>query len=450
MRIGKLRVNPQFVKQLIRPLVPVGILELMARRRYTPKSRRSAPRGTDDVPTPSAAHEYLSDHHQPTAVILYWSHHFGAVEALASFFKNALASLDVDVTMINIASDAELDAYALSGSGADFAIAVGSLPLAKRVLGRPLYEVFGEYFYFWPQDCLIYELQRVWPAQQYLKAARSSSRLRFLFFDRDYARLAAELTSPDQVQYFPFAGNFDMLPSLADGEARISRLAVIGTVGSELVHLDANNLHQLATAGDTPDLSTSRRHRFLEAIEATGGKTNTALVANEVLGIEAARLLSPEWLPFLTRIDAFEKQRRRLLVATALRGIAVDFYGTGWKEHVADCESFRFHGAVPYGDLSRLSRLHAGLVNFDPNLDDGLHDRVYTAMGNGCRVITNTNRAIAEINAPGGAIYTYDANAPDIADHASAALSGPAIPDHEVLAFRRANSWPARVDAAFA
>jgi hypothetical protein len=445
----RISLNTQAAKQFIRPFVPVGLLDLMARRHYEMKAKLSAQQRSDNNATPTPTSENVASPRSATAIIFYWSHLFGTTEALATFAKNALIALEVDVTMVNIDAQADLEVYADAGTNYDFAISVGSLPLAKRVAGRPLYEVFGENFYLWVLDPIIYDLQKFLFVRQYLNASQRSSRLRFLFWERDYANLVTELTSPEQVRYFPFGGHFYVPSSSTDDVARIPRLAIIGTVGAELAKVSSSDLDGLATSSDTPNVSSALRSRYFDAIESVGGNANVTMVARDVLGIEVKQLLSVEWLPFLTRVDSYEKRRRRLLVAAALRGIPVDFYGTGWKEHVPPDESFQFLDAVSFNAQPRLLRRYRGLVNFDPNLEDGLHDRVYTALGNGCRVITNTNRATVEVDAPHGTLYTYDINAPELADSAAEVLNAANIPDHDILALRRNHCWQSRVDAVF-
>lgn len=435
------------LKRLIRPLVPVGIVEHLTRRRYEHERTRLHTQPAADSNFGALGGNLFAEYRHATALVLYWSHAFGVAEGPARAVGNALASLQFQVTMLNIGSQEALDACAASGTRFDLAISVGSPPLAKEAGGRPVFEAFGDVFYMWGLDSVINDLARVWAVQAYFDTARRSTRLRFLFPDRGNTALVQEVLTPVQAMYFPFGGFYDALPSPTAMPPREVRMAVLGTIGFELAEVAKSSVAELIDTDKTTSLSAAQRDALVDALHATGGPTHIAQIAGTVLRLPAERLLSWEFLPLLTKLDAYEKRRRRLLVVEALRGQPVDFFGMGWEHFVGDCKSFRVMGQIPDGAVSSLCRHYAGMVNFDPNWDDGVHDRVYTALGNGCRILTNANRALAEIAHPDGCLFTYDTNRPDLSASVEAILAAPPMSDHDVTRFRHDNSWSARMDA---
>jgi hypothetical protein len=431
-------------KQFIRPLIPVGLLEYVNRRQYL----REAERGMRNRRTGNrAASLDLADGQRPTALVLFWSHEVGAVEGLAEVLSNSLALLQFHVTKVNIVSPSNLDAIAKADRKFDIAISVGAPPLAARIGGRPLFELFGKVFFLWGLDSIINDLARVYATREYWDAARRSTRLRFLFPDQDYCRIVGRAFIPGQVLYFPFGGYYDPLPPDDFSINRASRLAIIGTIGSELADVKEPTLGAIIDSDTSSQLSKQQRHELIAAIELTGGPTNTTAVAEAVLGLDIERLFSKNFLPLLTKIDAYEKRRRRILVVEKLSGLPVDFYGTGWDKLFGGGGSFRFCGPVHFSAISRLLRGYSGVVNFDPNWDGGVHDRVYTALGNGCKVLTNASSALSDISRPEGTVFTYDANCPDVRDASESILTAPSMPIPEIERFRRDNCWPTRIDA---
>ncbi len=441
----RVKVTTQRIKRIIRPIVPVGVLDLMTKRRYRQEASRAAvprPAGASLAPSDAA----YADRRHPTAVIFYWSHMFGAVEWPARVLCHALAALQYDVRMVNVEVQAEIDACAQSGTVFDLAFSIGYLPLAKQSDGRPLFEAFGNVFYVWGLDSIINDLVLGWGMQVYFDAARRSTRLRFLFPDRDYAALVGEVLTPAQSCYFPFAGFFDGPPRLDFAAPRQPRLAVLGTIGSELAKVGEGSIADVVAAETAAGLSPPQQARFAEALHAVGGKANVTTLARDVLDLAPDRLLTARYLPLLTKVDAYEKRRRRLLVVGSLRGSPVDFFGLGWDRFLGDCSSFRFFGSIPFAAIGPMFRDYAGVVTFDPNWDHGLHDRVFTALGNGCRVLTNASTALPTLDRPDDGLFSYEVNQPQVGEAVAGMLAAPPLSNAAIMQFRQRNSWLVRMD----
>ena len=146
----------------------------------------------------------------------------------------------------------------------------------------------------------------------------------------------------------------------------------------------------------------------------------------EVLDIDFETILTQPLLKTATTIDSFEKHRRRLAIVEELLEVPVDFYGAGWAEHLAQAAHHRYMHSVPYQDLALYMPRYHSVLNFDPNWDDGYHDRVYSALSSGCYVLTNENRALKDLGQQGvGSIVTYNAIEPRAREAATELLSRP-------------------------
>ncbi len=131
----------------------------------------------------------------------------------------------------------------------------------------------------------------------------------------------------------------------------------------------------------------------------------------------------------------------------ALKEHPIDFFGAGWESIASDFRDRRFLGTVAHHDIGLLCQRYAVLLNFDPNWGHGLHDRVFTAVGNGCRVLTNRSGALDELRLPAAeAVLAYDANNPVLGHLAERALSLPPMATEALLGFRTDNSWFSRMD----
>ena len=82
-------------------------------------------------------------------------------------------------------------------------------------------------------------------------------------------------------------------------------------------------------------------------------------------------------------VDRVVANYRRLFLLRALdaAGIAVDLYGTGWRE--ARFTHHRDHGAIPYDELLPRLREAAVVLDITTHLHDGPHERLLTAMAHG-------------------------------------------------------------------
>jgi hypothetical protein len=382
----------------------------------------------------------------PSAVIFIWTHHLDAVAGPGQGLGNALSALGYNVNILNANDQAMLDnAYSSELRNCDIAIAMGAPPLSKIVNGSRLFDAFGKIFFLYSLDALFYDLVRVPGVVEFVDRARSSPKHRILVPNRENCDIINELCT-GSCSYLAFSGPF--FPIKRYAADRQSRIVVIGTMGQELASLQNYTKFIDLVQDAPPELPKERLLKFANEIESPGTPTNIMFLARNYLNISSEVIFTPNVAAYLARLDAFQKRRRRHLAILGLRQFPVDFYGEGWEAYTTDFKDCRHMGTVPHSDIGRVLQQYKILLNFDPNWDDGLHDRVYSALANGCRVLTNRSAALVDLELPDeGSVLTYEADRPTLSHSIENLFSHDLMPTADILKFRERNSWLARIDS---
>jgi hypothetical protein len=379
----------------------------------------------------------------PHAVIFVWDHEFNAVIPFGEGIGTALQALDFQVTYVNTSNlDNVRAAFPLVDC--DLAISIGAWPMSIRVNGKWLHEVFGKTFCLYMLDPIFYDVHRVEGVLEYVQEASCSDRLKFLAPDGATNDLLNQL-SPGSSAYYPFAGFFTPYPE--EVQERSERLLLVGTIGMELEPVSDHEWPQVVALGThlldgPPTLSDA----LCAAGEAGKPLDLVSILRNE--GMAPRDILTMGMCGYLAALDAYQKRRRRILAVTALRELPFDIYGTGWEQYGSIFKDARFLGPLQHERIGPTCRLYSAMLNLDPNWDHGLHPRAYTALGHGCKVITNESLTLQELGSDTRPyVRTFDANQPafDLGDF----LARPAAANEEVLRFRRDNSYFARTDRLF-
>jgi len=382
----------------------------------------------------------------PSAVVFVWNHHLDAVAGPGQGLGNALSALGYKVYILNAYDQALLDkAYNSDLRNCDLAIAMGAPPLSRSVNGSWLFDAFGKFFFLYSLDALFYDLVRVRGVVEFIDRARISPNHRILVPNRENCKIINELCS-GACSYLAFSGPFSPLKKHAVD--RQSRIVVIGTMGQELASLQNFTTFLDLVQDAPPELPKERLVQFAKEIESPGTPTNIMFLVRNYLNVSSEVIFTPNVAAYVARLDAFQKRRRRQLAILGLRQFAVDFYGEGWEAYTADFKDCRHMGTISHGDIGRVCQQYKILLNFDPNWDDGLHDRVYSALGNGCRVLTNRSAALVDLELPEeGSVLTYEADSPTFSHSIENLLSRDVMPTADILKFRERNSWLARIDS---
>jgi hypothetical protein len=238
------------------------------------------------------------------------------------------------------------------------------------------------------------------------------------------------------------------LARAATGEqAVLPRVAVIGTIGNELGGTPAGEtlpglLARVAGTRATPE----RLAALHDALLAPGADAMPALTVARELGWGPERAFDRASLGVLVAVDSWVKRHRRIQAVASLAGVPVDFYGTGWREQFGDTPGFNYIGRVHHDNIARVLAHYRATVNFDPNWQGGVHDRVYSAAAMGTHVFTNANTGLATAGLPADLLTTYDANRPRLAslvsDSGVLACTGPGGARVDVLA---RHNWGSRM-----
>lgn len=383
--------------------------------------------------------------------LFYWDHPWSAVAETARVFSNALTSLSVEVKPVNI-MDVNLNVKqaVLTECLAqpeimecDIAISLGAPPLSIRVGEQWLFEVLGKSFYLLSMDALFYDYNRVNGVAEFLHQARSSGRLGVIAGDRDACRILDKLIAGTPCHMAP--GGFFLPLTAAD---RLERVAVIASMGWELADVPENISFEQLVIDKPPILGECENlAAFAEAIEEPGPIRSIPNLAMEILGVPPELIYTHELCWYFCRLDAFQKRRRRKAAVEGLSQIPIDFYGPNWEPFTAGFRDCRYMGSIPTQQMPVLAQRYSVLLDFNPGFGHSLHDRVYTGVGNGCRVMTNTCTAISDLKLPDeDAVIPYDVKDPNLADVANRALALPPLKAEPLLSFRAENSPLARMD----
>lgn len=387
-----------------------------------------------------------------TVVILYWDHPLSIVEDDAVAMSRAFASLGFDVRLFGVLDENfYVKAPVVLGLladpdvvNADLVISLGGPPLSIRVDDVWLFNMIGKFFLLLSMDALFYDHDRVTGVEEFVECAKESPRLGISWVDRDACEILDQLTAGPVFHLPPFAF-FDSL----ECRERVKRVALVATMGGELADISPDLSFEDLVLEAAPALCQGRPLvEFAQALEQPGPINGIQNLAVQILGITAEDIYTNDMTAYLSKLDSFQKRRRRRLAVEALSDVPIDIFGPGWEPYTRDFSDCRHMGSIPYLYLPEVSQQYRVILDFNPGFGHGLHDRVYCGVGNGARVLTNSCRAIADLALPDpDAVISYDVcDAPNVAELARHALELPVMEPEPLLKFRAENSQLARMD----
>jgi hypothetical protein len=342
--------------------------------------------------------------------------------AIAALGMGLAAQIISDQQAASQLTSADVDAHCA-------AISIGPMPLQMQVAGLPIADFLTCPVWMYLLDSPVYDFLRVPQTIEFLERAEVSSRFRAVFAERSYLDLyRAQGLIPSSTQYLPFAGFPRLQVALIDRAVMPQqRLVLIGALGAELsAGAVASTLAQTLKGSNRLGLSGNELARCEQALTDPFCRGNPVAALAQAVGLNAELYLDRRFLEFACAADSWVKRFRRLEGVRSLAGFPVDFIGTGWEQTFAGIENFRFLGKIRHEDIALLTVNYRAVVNFDPNWEHGVHDRVPTALMSGVDVITQSNGALIANELPAEAIHTFSPNSPDLAPAAEAVLSSPA------------------------
>ncbi len=375
-------------------------------------------------------------------LIVGWKHSFFAVEKMVSAAALALAEFGYAVLIAD--SNQEDDALIAFQNieKFDFVIFVGALSLNFTYDNKAFFSLIKAPKYYWLLDPIFYDLMRVPRAQEYFKYAQQFSDFQFLVPDR-FSEILINSAINESTKYFPFGG----FPSPINYSAqRKDAIAVFGTIGAELG--DGGSIQSLEDAlGSFPSISFDQKSisLFVASLTSNNAKNNTASVLSNLCNFEPHVFFSPIILTWICKVDSYLKRSRRINIVKALTDFPVNFYGSGWDSLIENNHKWINHGEFANPDMSQEMQKYTSVLNFDPNWDDGLHDRVYTALVSGVRVITNENQEISEDWLINNDILTYNAHNCEFNGDIEQFIQQSAMPIERILKYQNTFSWFNRI-----
>ncbi len=353
-----------------------------------------------------------------------------------------MRALDYEVTLVNV-SDLDQVRGALPLADCDVAVSVGSIPLSIKINDSWIFDVFGKSFWFYILDPIFYDIARVSGTLEYIEASSESARLKFLCPDGATNAVLNQVAEGSS-HYYPFAGFFT--PYSGGDKPRLHRVLVISTIGMELGPVSEDRgWSDLVRMGQWTFKDEASLEELTDFAEALGSPLDIMTILGDRYGYKAKDLLTMDMCSYLAALDSYQKRRRRILALTAIKDFPIDIYGVGWERYVSIFSNARLLGPLQHQSIGDACTRYSALLNLDPNWDRGLHPRVYTALGHGCKAITNKSLTLAELDDEiRASVLTFDANEPalEMADF----LDRPGPSDEQVLSFRRQNSYFTRTD----
>jgi hypothetical protein len=349
-------------------------------------------------------------------LILASDHPNNAVLSVGQWMAGGLKALGIDVRVLSIPRDVS----ELSGLLRDDiagVISLGPMPLDIKVDQRwYLWQKLQCPVWLYMLDAIIYDYHRVPVMREFLKDAFNHEQLTIVSPERGYFELLGKRSEggclPDGLKHIPFGHFANLSPTNLPKE---QRLCVIGTIGGELgLRPDIDALQETVSLYGKNILGSQDQLNLVELLTSQDVPDMPLRLLVELLDWRGEQVFSGENLPLICAIDSYYKRLRRFIAIRSLSGLPIDFYGAGWSEYFPDETNFRFLGNIKHQEVAQYSARYKAVVNFDPNWEMGIHDRVFTTCAMGTPVITNRNAALQAANLPSELVHTYSANNPQL------------------------------------
>jgi hypothetical protein len=265
-------------------------------------------------------------------------------------------------------------------------------------------------------DAIVYDLLRVPVMRAFLDCAKNNENLKIISPECGYIDLLKKKTHggslPDNTEYIPF-GHFASLNKI--DLPKENRLCVIATIGGELgLNPNTNTAQEVVTEYGKDILNKEEKKKLIDILNYQNIPNMPLRLLHKFMNWELDEILNIQNLPLICAIDSYIKRSRRFKAIKSLSGMPIDFYGAGWEKYFPNEKNFRFLGNIKHQEVAQYTKKYKGIINFDPNWEMGVHDRVFTTCAMGIPVITNENSALNILNNSIELIHTYSTNDPQI------------------------------------
>lgn len=380
-------------------------------------------------------------------VILASDHPNDAVLSVGEWMAGGLRAIGIKVSVLSIPRNVNELSRVLNDPIYGI-ISLGPMPLNIKVdQTHYLWQKINCYYWIYMLDAIIYDLYRVPIMRTYLNDAQNNDKLSIISPENGYFELLGKKSTggclPEKIKKVPFGHFANLTPITLPKE---NRLCIIGTIGTELgLNQDINTIDEVITIYSKNTLGKKDQYDLIKLFNENTIPEMPVRLLSKFMRWKAHEILYYENLPLICAIDSFYKRERRLKAVKSLSGLPIDIYGNGWERFFANEENFRFLGNIKHQEIALHISKYTAVINFDPNWENGVHDRVYTSTAMGVPIITNQNSDLINIDAPSNLIYPYSNEMQDLPEIANRLLSSKKEGNKPNLRILTEHSWVNRM-----
>jgi hypothetical protein len=385
------------------------------------------------------------------ALILMFDHPNLVVEGFSESISNSLKLFNYDSFIISITSDLSSSFSKISLTDVQLVISIGPWPLEILLDGIPIYKFFKCPVFLYLLDTPIYDFAKFSSASDFVNESITDDRLKILFSEKSYMDLYLNhfnlINKFPSFHFLPFAA-FPAHNHVKQNNEVQNKLVVIGGLGTELIingTKQSNQLKELIQLNDPYGNNNSQIDLLFSAFNDVKFYGNVAQVIIKHWSLDPSVIFTQDFLILCCAVDSYIKRNNRISIIESAIGIDIDFYGPGWINQFNGIPGFYFNNDIKHFEIAEISKNYTALLNFDPNWEFGIHDRVFTAISSGCTVITNSNffydnSSFNHIN-----LLQYNINSPNIKELFSTLTTTSSINNQSIRDFTLHHSWFNRV-----
>lgn len=331
----------------------------------------------------STAHDFLAPFNQEIArgIIKY-----GCDPVFIDLRDEQLTLAQLKTALDTYTRERILFAFTFHGFGTDIGNNTPQGNLWER-LAIPVVSLMGDH------PC--YNVRRHTPTSPAIMMAYSSKD--FLSFSTDYIK------SPFRKAHLAWA-------PFTHGRTPHRREPVVGQNPLILLAKSGSNPYELQEDWThLPQLMQRIIHDALDdywAKPLSGPVTDSVLCAADARGVELRNDLSL-FSFFMTQLDDFTRRVKTTSVIRDLISMPVTIYADKIDHIDTSKTRATLLPPIPNEKLVDLYQDALAIVSFNPNVNDSIHDRVFSALGTGALPLTDSN-AWFEANCPDLVPYTFD------------------------------------------
>ncbi len=156
----------------------------------------------------------------------------------------------------------------------------------------------------------------------------------------------------------------------------------------------------------------------------SGSAANSVLAAGDAACIELRNDM-PLFCFFIAQVDNYMRGRKSHILAKELLKLPVRIYSKEQPDFDTEGARAMIMNPLTYDKMMDMTHDAAAVINVNPNIDDHMHDRVYSALGCGAMPVTDINPWWRE-HYPELLPYSYDFRGPTVTAAIERILADPA------------------------